>query len=280
MRIKFWGTRGSIPVSGPGKLKYGGNTPCVEIRTDDGRIIIIDCGSGIRELGYQLMEEGFKHGGREAVILLSHCHWDHIQGLPFFKPAYIRGNHFSIYGLRSFIYSLESALVGQMQRPYFPNNFFEVGADFTIREIPECRFWLDKDIQITTAYMNHPDETFGFRIDYNGKSFVYASDNEHIPSEPDEKVINFAKNADILVHDAQFSLEEYFENKVGWGHSVPEVAVQTARLSKVKKLLLFHYDPAHDDAYIDQMVEHCQDLNRDNAYLTIEGARDYQVIEL
>lgn len=280
LKIKFWGTRGSIPVSGEKNLKYGGNTPCIEVRTDQNQLLIIDCGSGIRELGYKLMEDGFNQGGQQAVILLSHCHWDHIQGMPFFRPAYIPGNHFDIYGLRSFYSTLESALAGQMQHPYFPNSFFDMGATFKIHEMPECKFNL-ADLSITTAYMNHPDETFGFRLDYKGRSFVYASDNEHTPyDEPDKKLINFARDADVLVHDTQFTLEEYLNGRMGWGHSVPEVSVRSAQLCGTRHLLLFHHDPSHDDAFIDQMVAHCHDLNNSHYDLTIEGARDFMEIQL
>ncbi len=280
LKIKLWGTRGSIPVCSLKQIKYGGNTPCVEVRTDRNQIIIIDCGSGLRELGYKLMDEGFNRGGHSAIILLSHCHWDHIQGLPFFRPGHVPSNNFAFYGLRSFYRTLESALVGQMQHPYFPSSFFEMGASFELNEIPEGKFNID-ELEITTAYMNHPDETFGFRIDYKGKSLVYASDNEHVPSfDPDEKVIQFARNADILLHDAQFSWDEYFDGRVGWGHSVPEVAVQTAQLSGSKKLILFHHDPSHDDDFLDRMVEYSQSLNEWNRHLVIDGAKDYMEFSL
>jgi len=280
LKIKFWGTRGSIPVCGKKYVKYGGNTPCLEVRTDQGHLIIIDCGSGIREMGYQLMEEGFDKGGCSAVILLSHCHWDHIQGMPFFRPAYVKGNRFIIYGLHSFYQTLEKSLVGQMQCPYFPSRFFEMGAEFNIREIPECKFNIG-DLSITTAYMNHPDETFGFRIDYHGKSFVYASDNEHIPSAvADDKVIQFSRKTDLLIHDSQFMWDEYFGNKVGWGHSVPEVALQTAQLSEAKKLILFHHDPSHNDQFLDNMLEYCKNLNAGYHGLEIDLARDFMEIIL
>lgn len=280
MVIKFWGTRGSIPVSGLQNVKYGGNTPCIEIKTDDGQRVIVDAGSGIRELGYQMLREGYKEGGKSAILLLSHCHWDHIQGLPFFKPAYVRGNTFTIYGLRSFFKSLESALVGQMKKPYFPSGFFEMGSEFNIIEIPECTV-RHGQLKISTIYLNHPDETFGFRLDYKGKSFVYASDNEHIPcEEADDKLIHFAEKADVLVHDTQFTWEEYFDGRVGWGHSVPEVALQSAQLAGVRQLLMFHHDPSHNDDFLDRMLEDCQYLNNGQNNLVIEAARDYQEIHL
>ena len=257
--VKFWGTRGSIPAPGPGTLRYGGNTACVEVRCD-GEIIIIDAGSGIRELGVELLKEM----PLKASILFSHMHWDHIQGIPFFQPAYRPGNEFKLYGGKNWDTRLEYALKGQMQSPNFPITLEEVstfGAELEYIDIEAGTVFNigDKNqITVRSIQLRHPNKTFGFRIEYNGKSLVYATDTENLP-EPDKGLVELAHDTDLLIHDAQYSKGEYYgvngESKKDWGHSTPKAAGLTAIASKAKKLALFHHDPYHDDDKVDEMLE-------------------------
>jgi phosphoribosyl 1,2-cyclic phosphodiesterase len=256
-RIRFWGTRGSVPAPGPGTVRYGGNTSCVEVRCDR-ELIIIDAGTGIRNLGTELL----KQMPVKASILFSHVHWDHIQGIPFFRPAYIPGNEFKLYGNKSWNTKLEYALRWQMQSPNFPVTLEEVNAVGAKMEYIDIdagtTFNIGDTDQITirSAELRHPDRAFGFRIEYRGKSLVYATDTENLP-EPDEKMVKLAYGADLLIHDAQYTSEEYYglnaDPKRNWGHSTPEAAAKAAAAANVKELALFHHDPYHDDAAIDRI---------------------------
>ena len=258
-RIKFWGTRGSVPVPGAGTLIYGGNTSCVEVRCGD-ELIIVDAGTGIRELGTQLL----KKMPVKASILFSHMHWDHIQGIPFFRPAYIPGNEFKLYGNRSWDAKLESVLRWQMRKPNFPvalEEVTEVGARMEYVDIEAGAVFHIGDkgqITIRSIEVRHPDKAFAFRIDYGGRSLVYASDTESL-TDPDSKLVMLASGTDVLIHDAQYTSDEYngFDgnSRDNWGHSTPEMAASVALAARVNKLILFHHDPYHDDAKIDQMVE-------------------------
>ena len=255
-RIKFWGTRGSIPVPGHGTVKYGGNTACVEVRCGD-ELVIIDAGSGIVGLGMELLKEM----PVKASILFSHVHWDHIQGMPFFQPAYISGNEFKLYDKGNWGIKLEQALEWQMQSPSFPVTLEEAGARMDYVDVSDFSTFNVGDteqITIRTAELRHTAKAFGFRIEYDGKSMVYATDNEGLP-KPDKKLVDLARDADLLIHDAQYTSREYHgsngHSKKNWGHSTPEAAVEIALAANVKKLVLFHHDPYHDDATIERMSE-------------------------
>ena len=254
-KVKFWGTRGSIPVPGAGTVKYGGNTPCVEVRCGK-ELIILDAGTGIKNLGSELLKEM----PIKASIFFSHVHWDHIQGMPFFLPIYIQGNEFKFYGSNK----LENALKGQMKNPIFPVNFDivnSVGARIQYIDIDE-----DKIIQIggkdqvtiQSIELGHTDKVFGFKIEYKGRSLVYATDTENLP-EPNTKLMELAHNSDLIIHDAQYTTEEYYglngSSKKNWGHSTPEVAALVALKAKAKMLVLFHHDPYHDDSIIEQIQQ-------------------------
>lgn len=257
--VRFWGTRGSIPSPGPDTVKYGGNTSCVEVRCGN-ELIIIDAGTGIRNLGMELLKETRV----KASILFSHVHWDHIQGIPFFRPAYVPGNEFKLYGNKNWDTKLEFALECQMQSPNFPVTFDElneVGAKMEYIDIEAGAVFQvgDKDtVTIRSLELRHPDKVFGFRIDYNGKNLIYATDTENLP-EPDERLVELASGADLLIHDAQYTSEEYRgvsgDSKESWGHSTPEAAAAVALAANVRKLVLFHHDPYHDDAQVDQILQ-------------------------
>ena len=257
--VRFWGTRGSIPTPGPETLKYGGNTSCVEVRCGE-EIVILDAGTGIRNLGTELMKEM----PVKASMLFSHMHWDHIQGIPFFRPAYVPGNEFRLYGNKDWETKLEYALKWQMQSPNFPvtlEAMNAVGAKMEYIDIDAGSvFHIGDTDQITvrSIELRHPDKAFGFRIEYDDKSLVYATDTESLP-EPDKNLVELSQGADLLIHDAQYTAEEYYgvnrDPRRTWGHSTPEAAAEVAIAANVKKLVLFHHDPYHDDATVDQMLQ-------------------------
>ena len=257
--VRFWGTRGSIPSPGPETLKYGGNTSCVEVRCG-GELIILDAGTGIRNLGTELMKEM----PVKASILFSHVHWDHIQGIPFFRPAYISGNEFKLYGSKNWDTKLKDVLKWQMHKPCFPMTLEEVnavGAKMEYTDIDAGTIFSigdNDEITVRTAELRHPDRAFGFRIEYNGRSLVYATDTEGSPM-PDEALVELSYGTDLLIHDAQYTSKEYYELSsdcgINWGHSTPEAAVEVAIAANVKELALFHHNPYHDDATIDRMLE-------------------------
>jgi len=258
-KIKFWGTRGSIPVPGAGTVKYGGNTSCVEVRCGK-ELIILDAGTGIKNLGSELLKET----PIKASIFFSHVHWDHIQGMPFFLPIYIQGNEFKFYGSKTWDIKLENALKWQMQNPIFPVNFDtvnSVGATVQYIDIDEGKIIQigDKDpVTIQSIGLCHTDKVFGFKIEYKGKSVIYATDTENLP-EPNKKLMELAYNADLIIHDAQYTNDEYYglngSSKKNWGHSTAEVAALIALKAKVKMLVLFHHDPYHDDSIIEQIQQ-------------------------
>jgi phosphoribosyl 1,2-cyclic phosphodiesterase len=258
IKVKFWGTRGSIPAPGLGTLKYGGNTACVEVRCGE-ELVIIDAGSGIVGLGTELSKEA----SVKASILFSHLHWDHIQGIPFFGPAYISGNEFRLYGSKDWDTKLEYALRLQMQSPSSPASLEGFRAEMKYIDIIEdgAVFKVGSKDQITVrnVALSHPNGSFAFRIEYGDKNLVYASDTNNVP-KPDERLVELARGTDLLIHDAQYTNEEYYGSENGtsketYGHSTPEAAAQVAAAANAKKLFLFHHDFLHDDAAIERMVQ-------------------------
>jgi phosphoribosyl 1,2-cyclic phosphodiesterase len=253
MLVRFHGVRGSAPTSDLRTWQYGGNTPCVEIETPAGHRIIVDGGTGLRALG-STVGWGPDAVPLQASWLLSHYHWDHIQGLPFFPPLYEARNRFDFYGLRpAGGGGMESALQGQMLRPYFPVDMSLLSAaqSFTVVD-PANRFALG-DATIETAQLNHPQGCLGFRIETGHGTVVYASDNE--PGDPtgDEAVRHLARGADVLIYDAQYS-PAILKQRLGWGHSSWLEGVAVARSAGVRSLVLFHHDPDSDDATIGRYV--------------------------
>ena len=250
MNLTYYGVRGSIPTPGEETAHYGGNTSCAVINTAQ-NLIILDAGTGLRTLGQQLMKKEFGKGQGKAHILLSHMHWDHIQGFPFFIPAYIPGNEIHFYCEQRRNNTIEDIIKKQQQPPSFPEGA-TFNANLHYHTITEWQPLTINNTKITPATLLHPDGVTAYRIEHAGKTLVYATDTEHSPSTED-KLITLAAGADILIYDAQYTPEEY-PTKKGWGHSTYEIGAEIARKAGVKQLHLFHHDPTHDDAFIDAIV--------------------------
>jgi phosphoribosyl 1,2-cyclic phosphodiesterase len=250
LQLKFWGVRGSIPTPQPENLGFGGNTACVEVRLPNRKVVIIDGGTGIRYLGMALLQE-FGNRQHPLPILMTHFHWDHIQGIPFFAPLYGPDNQVVFYSDRP-AEDVRDILEGQMSSPYFPVQFDHMAARRNYVQInPEIR--LD-DLTIRAFPMNHPQGASGYRLERGGAVLVHASDLEHGDKNFDRILLDHAQNADVLIYDAQYTPDEY-ASKRGWGHSTWMEAARVAREAKVKKLVLFHHDPFHDDRFMEHLVE-------------------------
>ena len=261
--ITFWGTRGSIPSPGKDKSKYGGNTSCVEVKLPNNQLIILDAGTGIRELGKSLL-----HREKEvrAYIFLSHYHWDHIQGLPYFAPAYNAGNTLTILGAKHPQFPLENIFSSQMESIHFPVKSSSLSAHITFNKLSLANHYVD-DTEVKIIRANHPGTNFSYTLNFDGKKLVYMTDNEILPrvsrtkshiAYEREKFIRFIQGADILIHDAQYTDREYCIKK-GWGHSAWKETVKLAVEGEAKHLILFHHDPDHSDAVIDSFVKECKE---------------------
>lgn len=286
-RIKFWGVRGSIPVPGPSTIGYGGNTTCVEVRTD-GEIIILDAGSGIRELGLALEQE-FGAAPISLTLLLTHTHWDHIQGLPFFLPAYKAKNSIRVLGYEGARAGLATILAAQMEVPFFPVSWKDLPGTIRINELKKMEFSVGK-VKVRARFVNHPGICVGYRLFTRDGSIAFLPDNE--PFEPlklklaardgihpqkaraqaavqRSRLVEFLKDTDILILDAQYTDEKYQEH-IGWGHGALSRVVSLALEARAKKLFLFHHDPGHDDHKIDEMLERAR-------FLVVESGRKLEV---
>lgn len=251
--IRFWGVRGSIPSPGEDTVRYGGNTPCVEMQVN-GERLIFDGGTGLRSLGKQLKGQG----PIEAKLFFSHYHWDHVQGFPFFEPAFTPDNHFDIYGAIALDgTTVEQRLGLQMLHPNFPISLQIMASNLSFHDLQPNDSLCFGDIQIQTAPLNHPGGAIGYRVSSRSYSAVYATDTEHYPDRLDDNLVDLARNADLLIYDATYTDEEYHDpnlSKRGWGHSTWQEAVKVARAAKVKQLVIFHHDPTHSDAFLDRVA--------------------------
>lgn len=260
MLVRFWGTRGSIPTPGPRTATYGGNTSCVEVRADDGTCIIFDCGTGARELGQHLLSAGRPAaGGLRLHLFIGHTHWDHIQGFPFFVPAFLPDSELNIYAAAGFQRSLEEALAGQMQYSYFPVRLKELRSHLNFTELEEGFFRVG-DVLVETQHLNHTNPTMAYRITADGASVAYTTDHEpfwtpgglDFRHPGDQRHVAFLSGADLVIHDAQYTEAEY-PQRLGWGHSTIEYATDVAMAGQAARLALFHHDPTRDDAAVERM---------------------------
>ncbi len=275
-RIVFWGVRGSIPSPGPATVEVGGNTSCVEVRCGS-ELIILDGGTGLRLLGNRLAVEQ----PLRARLFFSHVHWDHIQGFPFFAPAFVPGNIIELYGATNVTGTLEETLAGQMNFPNFPVRLEHMGAKMTFHDIDDghvLRF-ADDSVVVHGAMLNHPQGVLAYRIEFGGHSMVYATDTEHYEI-PDPKLVELARSADVLIYDSQYTPEEYAgeadgRSKVGWGHSTMLEGVKIAQAAGCKRLILFHHDPDQDDEAIRTKERRARER-----FPSTDAAREGMIIEL
>lgn len=283
--VRFWGTRGSIPTPGRTTNRYGGNTSCVEVRVNE-TLFICDGGTGLRELGLDLLRREQKP--IVAHLLFSHMHWDHIQGFPFFTPAYMPQNTFFIYGQSQGDRRFHKLLSGQMRSDYFPVDFSELNASIKPADLPNRTRDID-GIKVCCYEQRHPGVSYAYSIERNGVKIVYATDNEidltltdaerrspnleairHVPKE----LVDFCADADLLIADGQYSDEEY-PNRIGWGHPRATTVVDLAVQANVRQLALFHHDPMQSDAEVEAKISICRQRARaQNHPLFIFGARE------
>ena len=264
MRVTFWGVRGSIPTPGPDTVEIGGNTSCVEVRAGQS-ILIFDGGTGLRQLGKTLV----KQMPFTAHLFFSHVHWDHIQGFPFFDPAFVAGNTIHLYGGNNVSRTLEETLAGQMDHPSFPVHLSQMGATMTFHDLYEGQVLEivegGERVKVSTGAGNHPNGVWAYRTEHGGKSVVYATDTEHY-AVVDPKLLKLATGADVLIYDAQYTPEEYSGTagtggpKTGWGHSTFVEAAKLAKAAGVKQLVLFHHDPMQSDSAVREKERRAREI--------------------
>ncbi len=294
MRVTFWGTRGSIATPGPSTVVHGGNTSCVEVRCGSD-ILIFDAGTGIRPLGLALLKE---FAGRPLILhlFISHTHWDHIQGLPFFVPAYQRSTTLHVYGSTGQGVPLEKLIRGQMAADYFPVALGDLASALHVHEYRDLAFQIGQ-AAVSAIYLNHPGMTLGYRVSHRGKTVVYATDHEpyrytldllgqraeagrHLGRRLDDEFVRFIAGADLYIGEAQYTDEEYAA-RFGWGHSTVSATVEVALKAQVRSLALFHHDPMHDDETVAAMAEAARRLiAASGSSLDCFAAKEGQVIDL
>jgi phosphoribosyl 1,2-cyclic phosphodiesterase len=285
MKLTFWGVRGSIPTPGKHTVRYGGNTPCLELRLDDDKLIIFDAGTGIRSFGDYLINIG---ESVKAHIFISHPHWDHIQGFPFFKPAFIPGNELTIIGTDRAEKPLDQIISEQMNRIYFPVQLHDLKAKIKFIPIKEEGEIQVHDALVKMIYVNHPGFSLGYRLEYKGKSLIYISDNEPFDrasaglmnnfeptikeifmrdggGDPNQRIFDFCRGADVLIHDTTYTPEEYID-RIGWGHSDYLFSLRLAAEANVKRLYIFHHDQNHSDDKVDDILKKCKKEIRSRGY--------------
>lgn len=281
MNVRFWGVRGSLPVPGAKTERYGGNTSCVEVRSASGTRIIVDAGTGIRKLGKELMQAEFEAGRGSAHLLISHTHWDHIQGLPFFSPLYQKGNRLYVYARRQDDVHLRAVFASQTDDPYFPIPFDEAKADISFRELVDAARFEIADVNVGCARLNHPYIATAYRLSVDGASVAYVSDTapfadilfehefiaeppspgEKLPRADEEKLrtmraglVRLCEGADLVVYDTMFTADDY-RKMPHFGHSRPSDALEICKEAGVKTLALFHHAPERSDAEVDEILE-------------------------
>ncbi len=306
IRVTFWGVRGSIPCPGPSTMKYGGNTACIEVRLDpDDRLMIIDAGSGIRELAGSLLKRDLPKGPIKTKLFLSHTHWDHIMGFPFFTPIFIPGTELEVYGPVTYEEDTLEKIVGdQLRYRYFPVRIEELRAKLSYFHLKESVQDLGGGLSVSTKYLNHPILVLGYKFQYMGKIFCTTYDHEPfrnvfetnpeapgydpdaaregetVAAEENQKVSDFFKGADLLVHDTQYTNKEYLKGKIGWGHSTFEWAINAAHKAGVKHLVLFHHDPERSDTQLEDLLDKYLSAVKGKITMKISIARERETIEI
>ncbi len=284
--VTFWGTRGSIPTPGAHTARYGGNTSCVAVTAENDQLVILDAGSGIRPLGHELSRT--RNGAMSADILLSHTHWDHIQGLPFFQPLNTRGNSVRIFGSAQAGVPLEEILDRQMDPVVFPVPLKALAAELTVTEVTGGRFEID-GFWVEAFRLRHPGTTLGYKLvpQSGGRTMAYVTDNElgpggsyDVPPDWRQQLVRFLSGVDTLIHDGMYS-EELIQSRMGWGHSTPRQAVELAAESGNRRLVLFHHEPEFDDTAIDRLVAQTRTEAKQLApRLTVEAAMEGMTLNL
>lgn len=245
--LEFWGVRGTIPTPQAEMLGVGGDTPCIQITASSGELLIFDMGTGLRMLGNKLLQT--MDGPIKGHIFISHTHWDHIQGFPFFGPAFVKGNHFVIYGPEKSGDKVSDTLAGQMENRYWPVSIGELNSRIEYRDLPVGRLKISDNLIVETALHSHPNGAYGYRVELGKRVITYMTDCEHPLGGLDELVVELARDSDVLIHDAHFSAEE-LSSHLGWGHSSWEKCVNVAKAANVKQLVLFHFNPNYTDETI------------------------------
>ncbi len=265
-KIKFWGVRGSIACPSPNHTKFGGNTSCIEVFVDDRRFVL-DAGTGIRYLGQKFLKEGVN----KTHLLFTHTHWDHINGFPFFVPAYNPKN--SIHIMAGHLMDkegIQKTLSNQMEGPMFPIPLAAMQADLTFDDFEAGdEFQLYPDVKVLTAPLNHPNKATGYRIEHGGGAVCYITDTEHVPGQPDQNILSLIEGSDLVIYDATYT-EEEFPSKIGWGHSTWNEGVRLCRAANVKKLAIFHHEPDHEDSFMDKLEAEARE-EWDGALVAREG---------
>lgn len=267
-KVKFWGVRGSIATPSPRHIAFGGNTSCVEVSVG-GQRIVLDAGTGIRNLGHWFHQKNV----RNAHILLSHTHWDHINGFLFFSPAFKRDCAFTILaGHLTDQGGIRQVFEAQMAGPVFPVPLDKMGAELTFQDFRQGdSFTLGNDVKVRTTSLNHPGGATGYRIEHGGRSFCYITDTEHTPGRPDENILGLIEGADLVAYDSTYTDKE-FPGRIGWGHSTWEEGVRLARAAGVRRLAIFHHDPDHEDQFMQRLEEEAR-LTWDGAIVARENMR-------
>jgi phosphoribosyl 1,2-cyclic phosphodiesterase len=300
MKVRFWGVRGSIACPGIDTVEFGGNTSCLELRFGQkNRLIIIDAGTGIRALGNHLVQNDLQKGPIKTEIFITHTHWDHIIGFPFFQPIYIEGTKLKVYGPITFEEDTIEHIMGDLLRyRHFPVLHGELTADIDYFQLGECGMDLGDGISLKTKYLNHPLLCLGYRFEFNGKVLCTAFDTEPFRNvfstnpnaldydpvasekgeeavrEENQKLMDFFHGADILIHDCQYTKKEYFASKIGWGHSYFEHAINSALGAGVKKIVLFHHDPPRTDQELFALEKRCHEFMANHSSLEIVVAKE------
>ncbi len=305
IRVRFWGVRGSVPCPGPETVKYGGNTSCLELRFgEEDRLIVIDAGTGIRELAGHIMKNDLPKGPIKTELFLTHTHWDHIMGFPFFIPIFVPNTELKVFGPVTYEEdTLDKIVGGMLTYRYWPVRLTELAAKIEYFNLKEGSQDLGGGLWLTTKYLNHPILVLGYRFEYRGKVFCTAYDTEPFcnvfdvsPDDPNydeeavkegamaaqeenDKVVSFFKGADILIHDSQYTHKEYISSKLGWGHSSFEHSVNVAHKAGVKKLLLFHHDPDRSDAELELIEKKIQAAAGGKTSMEVMIAREGMTVE-